>query len=88
MSKPSENVSKLEELLLDLYCLCFPQSFEWEVVDHTYDKYSPCELCHKAHDGKSPCARTSEDLSEECCKPFQAAVVADCLRKLGIEVDA
>ena len=86
MSKQSERVAKVEELLADLYILCYPQNFEWEVTDHTYEKYSPCELCHKAHGGKYPCAGTSEDLEEECCKPFQAEVIADHMRELGIEV--
>ena len=84
MSKPSEQVIKLEELLVDLYCLCYPQCFEWEVTDHTYSKYSPCELCEEAHGGKSPCASTSKDLEEECCKPFQAAVIAARMRELGV----
>ena len=87
MSKPSERVARLEELLLDLYCLCFPQNFEWEVSDHTWEKYSPCKRCDEAHGGKSPCANTSEDLEKECCKPFQAVVIADCMRELEIEVD-
>lgn len=78
--------AKLRELCADLHILCYPQSYEWEVTDHTYEKYSPCELCEKAHGGKSPCASTSEDLTEECCKPFQAKVVADRIRELGIEV--
>lgn len=86
MSRPSERVAKLEELLADLYILCFPQTFEWEVTDHTYEKYSPCELCEKAHGGKSPCASTSRDMTDECCNPFQAVVVADRMRELGIEV--
>lgn len=86
MSKPSETVAKLEELLVDLYCLCYPQCFEWEVTDHTYEKYSPCEPCEKAHGGKSPCASTSKDLEEECCKPFQAVVIADRMRELGVEL--
>lgn len=77
---------KLREQCADLHILCYPQSYEWEVTDHTCDKYSPCELCEKAHGGKSPCASTSEDLTEECCKPFQAKVVADRMRELGIEV--
>lgn len=87
MSKPSERVAKLEELLSDLHTLCYPQSYEWEVADHTYEKYSPCKLCKKAHGGKSPCASTSKDLTEEYCKPFQAEVVADRIRDLGLEVD-
>ena len=87
MSRPSEQVRRLEELLADLFCLCYPNSFEWEVSAHTYDKYSPCKLCEKAYGGKSPCASTSKDLEEECCKPFQAAVIANHLRELGIEVD-
>lgn len=87
MSKPSEIVAQLEELLVDLYCLCYPERFEWEVSEHTHAKYRPCELCEKAHGGKTPCAYTIEDLEEECCKPFQATVIADRLRELGIEVD-
>ena len=86
MSKSSERVVKLEELLSDLHILCYPQSYECKVTDDTYEKYSPCELCEKAHGGKSPCASTSEDLTEECCKPFQAKVVADRMRELGVEV--
>ena len=75
---------ELRELCEDLHILCYPQSYEWEVVDHTYEKYSPCELCEKAHGGESPCAGTSRDMSEECCKPFQAVVVADRMRELGV----
>lgn len=78
--------AKLREQCTDLHILCYPQSYEWEVTDHTYEKYSPCELCEKTHGGESPCASTSEDLEEECCKPFQAKVVADHMRKLGVEV--
>lgn len=70
--------------MTDLFCLCYPQNFEWEVSMHTYDKYSPCELCEKAHDGRSPCASTSKDLEEECCRPFQAMVIANHLRGLGV----
>lgn len=73
--------------MTDLFCLCYPQNFEWEVSMHTYDKYSPCKLCKKAHGGRLPCASTSKDLEEECCKPFQAVVIANHLRELGIEVD-
>lgn len=79
-------VTKLRQLCADLHILCYPQSYEWEVTDHTYEKYSPCELCEKAHGGKSPCASTSEDLTEECCKPFQAKVIADHMRELGVDV--
>lgn len=87
MSKPSDVVAQLEELLVDLYCLCYPERFEWEVTSHTYDKYSPCKPCEKAHGGRSPCASTSRDLEEECCKPFQATVIADRMSELGVEVD-
>ena len=85
MSKPSERVAELEELLLDLYRLCFPKNFEWELTDRTWEKYSPCKRCEKAHGGRSPCASTGEDLEEECCKPFQAEVIADRMSVLGIE---
>lgn len=78
---------RLEELLLDLFCLCFPQNFEWEVTNHAWEKYLPCKRCEEAHGGKSPCASTSKDLAEECCKPFQAVVIADRMRELGIEVE-
>ena len=87
MSRPSEQVGKLEELVCDLYCLCYPSAFSWEVSDETYEKYRPCKLCEKANGGKSPCARTSKDLSDEYCKPFQAVVIADRMRELGVEVD-
>jgi len=77
---------ELRELCEDLHILCYPQSYEWEVADHTYEKYSPCELCEKTHGGESPCASTSRDMSEECCKPFQAKVVSDRMRELGVEL--
>ena len=86
MSKPSVQVSELEELAFDLYCLAFSSAVSWKMTDHAYEKYSPCELCEKAHGGKSPCASTSRDMTDECCNPFQAAVVADRMRELGIEV--
>lgn len=79
--------AKLRERALDLYCLAYPSTVEWEVADETYDKYSPCEKCHELHGGKSPCASTAKDMTEECCAPIQANVVADCLRELGVEVD-
>lgn len=88
MKTSSERVAKLEELLTDLYILCYPQGFNWEVTDHTYEKYNPCKLCKKAHGGKSPCLSTVKNLTEECCKPFQAEIVADRLHDLGVEVDA
>ena len=87
MSKPSVQVSELKELAFDLYCLAFPSAVSWEVSDETYEKYSPCEMCEKAHGGKSPCASTSRDMTDECCKPFQAVAVANRMRELGIEVD-
>lgn len=86
MSKQSTRVSELEELAFDLYCLAFPSAVSWKMTDRAYEKYSPCEMCEKAHGGESPCASTSKDLTEECCKPFQAKVVADRMRELGIKV--
>ena len=86
MSMLSEQVSELEKLAFDLYCLAFPKSVSWEISSEIYDKYSPCELCEKAHCGKSPCANTSKDLTDECCNPFQAVVVADRMQKLGLDV--
>lgn len=83
----AERIVGLEDLVRDLHCLCYPSTYEWEVADETYDKYSPCELCEESHGGKSPCASTSKDMSEECCKPFQARVVADRMREIGMELD-
>lgn len=77
--------AKLRELARDLYCLAYPSTVEWEVSWETYNKYSPCEKCHELHGGKSPCASTAEDMTEECCAPIQANVVADCLRELGVD---
>ena len=77
--------AKLRELVLDLYCLAYPSTVEWEVSDETYNKYSPCEKCHELYGGKSPCASTAHDMTEECCAPIQANVVADRIRELGIE---
>ena len=82
----SEN-AKLRELVWDMYCLAYPSAVEWEVSDEAYDKYSPCEKCNELHGGKSPCASTAKDMTEECCEPIQAAVVADRMRELGVEVD-
>ena len=79
--------AKLRELVWDLYCLAYPSTVEWEVSDETYDKYSPCEKCQELHGGKSPCAGTAKDMTEECCAPIQASVVADRMRELGVEVD-
>ena len=79
--------AKLRELVWDLYCLAYPSAVEWEASDAAYDKYSPCKKCNELHGGKSPCASTSRDMTEECCAPIQAAVVADRLRELGVEVD-
>lgn len=78
--------AKLRELVMDLYCLAYPSAVEWEVSDETYDKYSPCEKCEELHGGKSPCASTAKDMTEECCAPIQANVVADRMRELGVEV--
>lgn len=78
--------AELREFVRDMYCLAYPSTVEWEVSDAVYDKYSPCEKCHELHGGKSPCAGTSKDMTEECCEPIQAAVVADRMRELGIEV--
>lgn len=78
---------QLRELVWDLYCLAYPNAVEWEASSAAYDKYDPCEKCHELHGGKSPCAGTAKDMSEECCIPIQASVVADRLRELGIEVD-
>ena len=79
--------AKLRERAWDLYCLAYPSTVELEVSDEIYDKYSPCEKCQELHGGKSPCASTAKDMTEECCAPIQANVVADCLRELGVEVD-
>lgn len=79
--------AKLREMALDLYCLAYPSTVEWEVFDAIYDKYSPCEKCCELHGGKSPCASTAKDMAEECCVPIQASVVADRMRELGVEVD-
>lgn len=78
--------AKLRELVRDLYCLAYPSAVEWEVSDETYDKYSPCEKCEELHGGKSPCASTAKDMTEECCAPIQANVVAEHMRELGVEV--
>lgn len=77
--------AKLRELVRDMYCLAYPTTVEWEVADETYDKYSPCERCNELHGGKSPCASTSKDMTEECCAPIQASVVADRMRELGVD---
>ena len=79
--------AKLRELVLDLYCLAYPNTVEWKVSDATYDKYSPCEKCHELHGGESPCASTAEDMTEEWCTPIQANVVADRMRELGVKVN-
>lgn len=78
--------AKLRELVWDLYCLAYPSAVEWEVSDETYDKYSPCEKCEELYGGKSPCASTAKDMTEECCAPIQANVVAEHMRELGVEV--
>jgi hypothetical protein len=80
--------AKLREMVRDVYCLAYPSTVEQEVSDAIYDKYSPCDRCKELHGGKSPCASTSEDMTEECCEPIQAAVVADHMRELGIEVES
>lgn len=79
--------AKLRELVRDLYCLAYPSAVEWEVSDAAYDKYSPCKRCEELHGGKSPCASATKDMTEECCAPIQAVVVADRMRQLGIEVE-
>ena len=79
--------AKLRGLAWDLYCLAYSSTVEWEVADETYDKYSPCEKCQELHGGKSPCASTAKDMTEECCAPIQANVVADRMRELGIELN-
>ena len=79
--------AKLRELVWDLYCLAYPSAVEWEVSDEAYDKYSPCKKCHELHGGKSPCASATKDMTEECCAPIQAVIVADRMRELGIEVE-
>lgn len=78
-------IDELRDLVWDLYCLAYPSAVEWEVSDAAYDKYSPCEKCHELHGGKSPCASTSKDMTEECCKPIQAVVVADRMHELGVD---
>lgn len=78
--------AKLRELCADMYCLCFESELPHEVAWAAYEKYEPCELCHERHGGRSVCAGTAEDMSETCCIPYQAEVVAACLRELGIEV--
>lgn len=79
--------AKLRELVRDMYCLAYSSTVEWEASSAAYDKYDPCEKCNELHGGKSPCAGTAKDMTEECCAPIQASVVADRLRELGIEVD-
>lgn len=81
----SEN-AKLRELCTDLYVLCYEHEVGWKLVDSTWEKYEPCDLCKERHGGKSPCASTSRDMSEECCDPYQAELFAKCMAALGIEV--
>lgn len=85
IAEQSERIASLEELVLDLYCLAYPNAVEWEVSDAAYDKYSPCKKCHELYGGKSPCASTTKDMTEECCAPIQAAVVADRMHELGVD---
>lgn len=87
IAEQSERIASLEELVLDLYCLAYPSAVEWGASDAAYDKYSPCKKCRELHSGKSPCASATKDMTEECCAPIQAAVVADRMRELGLEVE-
>lgn len=86
MGRVEERCAKLRERCRDLYILRFVRQMEWKLSMETYEKYDPCDLCQKEHGGKSPCASTAEDMSEECCNPYQAAIVAEKLRELGVEV--
>lgn len=86
MGKLSTKIGELEELAYDLFCLAYPHAVEWKVSDAAYEKYSPCKKCCELHGGKSPCASTSADMTEECCAPIQADVVANRMQELGIEV--
>ena len=81
-----EENAKLRELCTDLYVLCYEHEVGWKLVDSTWEKYEPCDLCKERHGGKSPCASTSRDMSEECCDPYQAELFAKCMAALGIEV--
>lgn len=81
----SEN-AKLREWCADLYVLCYPHEVDWKLADSTWEKYEPCGLCKERHGGKSPCASTSGDMSEECCDPYQAELFAKCMAELGIEL--
>ena len=78
--------AKLRELCADLYVLCYEHEVGWKLADSTWEKYEPCDLCKERHGGKSPCASTSRDMSEECCDPYQAELFAKCMAALGIEV--
>lgn len=78
--------AKLREWCADLYVLCYPHEVDWKLADSTWEKYEPCGLCKERHGGKSPCASTSEDMSEECCDPYQAELFAKCMAELGIEL--
>lgn len=82
-----DEIKDLQEMCRDLYILRFEHQVDWKLSMETYEKYSPCDLCHKEHGGKSPCASTAKDMSEECCNPYQATIVAEKLRELGVEVD-
>ena len=77
---------KLRELVWELYCLAYPMTVDYETSCYVEDKYKPCSMCQRIH-GKAPCASTSRDMSDELCKRIQAALVAECMRALGIEVD-
>ena len=81
-----DEIKDLREMCRDLYILRFEHQVDWKLSMDTYEKYDPCDLCYREHGGKSPCASTAEDMSEECCDPYQATIVAEKLRELGVEV--
>ena len=86
ITEHAERIASLEELVLDLYCLCYPQQVSWKTSDAVWDKYEPCEICQKEHGGRSPCASTAKDMSDECCIPIQTEIVAERMRSLDLEV--
>ena len=72
--------SERDELIRDLYAAAFDEDESAPFFEEA------CRLCRGEHGGKSPCASTSRDLSNECCIPYTVMLFKQRAEKMGVEL--